>query len=405
LPDTSLYRLINKIYEQKSTHANQTQKNLYFALLGRYCGNWRLKMDSKTAKKRTAAVAAELKKRSLDGAVITDRPNVTFLTGFLGDDSWVLIIGRSCWLLTDSRYTEQAEAECAGCRIVQRKDSLQTEVAKIVARFKSAKVLGIEEATSVAVFDRIKNKAKARFKKTPNLVKQLRAIKESAEVAAIKKTSRIADKALKGALKQLKTGMTEAELAGVIELEMRKLGATAAFETIVCFGANASRPHHIPQKRRLRKNDTILIDFGAKIKGYNSDKTRCFGVGKVKRDFQKAYNAVALAQQTTIDLIAEGVRCRDVDAAARKIIKDSGFAVFGHGLGHGLGLEVHELPVLFGKSKDKLKAGQVVTIEPGIYIPGKFGIRIEDDVLVTKTGCKILTRTKTSPPLVILKCK
>jgi Xaa-Pro aminopeptidase len=199
--------------------------------------------------------------------------------------------------------------------------------------------------------------------------------------------------------------MTEANLAGVIELEMRRAGATAAFETIVCFGANASRPHHIPQKRRLRKNDTILIDFGAKYKGYNSDKTRCFGVGKVKRDFQKAYNAVALAQQTAIDLIAEGVRCRDVDAAARKIIKDSGFAIFGHPLGHGLGLEVHELPVLFGKSKEKLKAGQVVTVEPGIYIPGRFGIRIEDDVLVTKTGCKILTRTKTSPPLVILKCK
>jgi Xaa-Pro aminopeptidase len=362
-------------------------------------------MDAKTAKKRTAAVAAELKKRSLGGAVVTDRANVTFLTGFSGDDSWALIIGRSCWLLTDSRYTEQAEAECAGCRIIQRKDSLQTEVAKIVARFKSTKVLGIEDTTSVAVFDRIKKKAKARFKKIPNLIMQIRAIKESAEVATIKKASRIADKALESALKQLKTGMTEAALAGVIEFEMRKLGATAAFETIVCFGANASRPHHIPQKRKLRKNDTILIDFGAKYKGYNSDKTRCFGVGKVKRDFQKAYDAVALAQQTAIDLIADGVRCKDIDAAARKIIKDAGFAVFGHPLGHGLGLEVHELPSLFSKSKEKLKAGQVVTVEPGIYTPGRFGIRIEDDILVTKTGCKILTRTKPSPSLLILKCK
>ncbi|MHC4721906.1 MAG: M24 family metallopeptidase [Planctomycetota bacterium] len=362
-------------------------------------------MDAKTAKKRTAAVAAELKKRSLGGAVVTDRANVTFLTGFSGDDSWALIIGRSCWLLTDSRYTEQAEAECAGCRIIQRKDSLQTEVAKIVARFKSTKVLGIEDTTSVAVFDRIKKKAKARFKKIPNLIMQIRAIKESAEVATIKKASRIADKALESALKQLKTGMTEAALAGVIEFEMRKLGATAAFETIVCFGANASRPHHIPQKRKLRKNDTILIDFGAKYKGYNSEKKRCFGVGKVKRDFQKAYDAVALAQQTAIDLIADGVRCKDIDAAARKIIKDAGFAVFGHPLGHGLGLEVHELPSLFSKSKEKLKAGQVVTVEPGIYIPGRFGIRIEDDILVTKTGCKILTRTKPSPSLLILKCK
>ena len=199
--------------------------------------------------------------------------------------------------------------------------------------------------------------------------------------------------------------MTEATFAGMIELGFRKSGVTAAFETIVCFGANASRPHHIPGKRKLRKNDTILIDFGAKYKGYNSDKTRCFGVGKVKRDFQKAYDAVALAQQMAIDLIADGVRCKDIDTAARKIIKEAGFAVFGHGLGHGLGLEVPELPVLFGKSKDKLKTGQVVTVEPGIYIPGRFGIRIEDDVLVTKTGCKILTRTKNSPPLLTLKCK
>jgi len=362
-------------------------------------------MDGKTAKKRTAALVGRLKKRGLVGAVITERANVTYLTGFFGDDSWALIIGRRAWLLTDSRYIEQAHAESVGCKIVQRKGSLVADVAKIVSRFKSAGALGIENTTSVAVFDKIRKKAGARFKKTGNLVKQLRAIKEAGEVTAIRKASSIADGALDQALKRLKVGMTESELAGRIEFEIRKSGAVAAFETIVCFGANGSRPHHIPGKRRLRKNDTILIDFGAKYKGYNSDKTRCFGVGKVKGEFQKAYEAVALAQKTAIDQICEGVKARDIDAAARKVIKDSGFGVFGHGLGHGLGLEVHELPVLYPKSKEKLLAGQVVTVEPGIYIPGKFGIRIEDDVLVTKTGPKILTRTKTSPGLGILKCK
>lgn len=362
-------------------------------------------MDAKTAKKRTATVAAALKERSLTGAVITDRANVTFLTGFGGDDSWAFIIGRRLWLLTDSRYTEQAQNECVGCKIIQCKGSLYAEVAKIVARFKSAPTLGIENTTPVAVFDQIRKKAKARFKKTPNLVKQVRAIKEPAEVADMRKASHIADKALDRALKQLKVGMTESELAGLIEFEMRKSGALIAFETIVCFGPNASRPHHIPGKRKLRANDTILIDFGAKHKGYNSDKTRCFAVGKIKREFQKAYDAIALAQKTAIDLIAEGVKAKDIDAAARKVIAEAGFPVFGHGLGHGLGLEVHELPVLFPKSKDKLKVGQVVTVEPGIYIPGRFGIRIEDDVLVTKTGHKIITRTKTSPLLRILKCK
>lgn len=362
-------------------------------------------MDAKTAKKRTAAVAAALKECGLTGAVITDRANVTFLTGFGGDDSWALIIGRRLWLLTDSRYTEQAQNECVACKIIQCKGSLYAEVAKIVARFKSAPTLGIENTIPVAVFDKIKKGVKTRFKKTHNLVKQVRAIKEPAEVAILRHASHIADKALDRALKQLRTGMTEAELGGIIELEMRKRAAAAAFETIVCFGPNASRPHHIPGKRKLRANDTILIDFGAKYNGYNSDKTRCFAVGKVKREFQKAYAAVALAQQTAIDLIAEGVKAKDIDAAARKVIAEAGFPVFGHSLGHGLGLEVHELPVLFSKSKDILKAGQVVTVEPGIYLPGRFGIRIEDDVLVTKTGSQIITRTKTSPSLRILKCK
>jgi len=362
-------------------------------------------MDAKTAKKRTTALAVRLKERNLGGSLITDRANVTYLTGFCGDDSWALIIGRRVWLLTDSRYTEQAKGECVGCKIIQRKDSLVAEVAKIVSRFKSAGVLGIENTPSVAVYDKVRKKLKAGFKKTGNLVKQLRAIKEPAEVADIRKASSIADAALDRALKRLKVGMTESELAGRIEFEIRKAGAVVAFETIVCFGANVSQPHHIPGKRRLRKNNTILIDFGAKYKGYNSDKTRCFAVGKVKGGFQKAYDAVALAQKTAIDLIAEGVSAKDIDAAARKVIKKRGFGVFGHGLGHGLGLEVHELPVLSPKSKDILKAGQVVTVEPGIYIPGKFGIRIEDDVLVTKTGQKIITRTKTSPLLRVIKCK
>ncbi len=362
-------------------------------------------MDAETAKKRITAVAAVLTELGLSGQVITSRANVTYLTGFSGDDSWALIIGRRLWLLTDSRYTEQAEAECVGCKIITCKDTLCPEVAKIVSRLKSAKVLGIENTTPVVLFDQIRKKAGAGVKKTPNLVKQLRAIKEPAEVADMKKASSIADGALDRALKRLKVGMTESELAGRIEFEIRKSGGVAAFETIVCFGANASRPHHIPGKRRLRKNDTILIDFGAKYKGYNSDKTRCFAVGKVKREFQKAYDAVALAQKTAIDLVAEGVRAKDIDAAARKVIKDSGFGVFGHGLGHGLGLEVHELPVLYPKSKDILKAGQVVTVEPGIYVPGKFGIRIEDDVLVTKTGPKILTRTRATPRLRALVCK
>ncbi len=365
----------------------------------------RFEMDEKMMKKRIAAVAGKLKDRHLDGAVITDRANVSFLTGFLGDDSWALVLGRRTWLLTDSRYTEQAQGECVGCKIIERKDSLEKELAKITGRFKSVKILGIENTTSLALFDTIRKNLKTKLKKMPSLVSKIRAIKEPGEISNLRKANNIADNALEQALKHLRIGMTEAALAGILELQMRRLGALAAFETIVCFGANASCPHHIPGKRKLRANDTILIDFGAKYKGYNSDKTRCYTVGKVSSRFRKAYDVVARAQAAAIDLIADGSRAKDVDAAARKIIEESGLPVFDHGLGHGIGLEIHEEPVLNQKSKDKLTAGQVITVEPGIYIPGKFGIRIEDNILVTDTGCKIISRTKTPPPLLTIKCK
>jgi Xaa-Pro aminopeptidase len=362
-------------------------------------------MDKNTMKKRISTVAGKLKEQHLDGALITDRANVSYLTGFLGDDSFALIIGRRVWLLTDSRYTEQAQGECVGCKIIERKDSLPKEVAKIVDRFKSARILGIENTTSLMLFDTIRKNIKPKLKKTPSFVRKVRAIKEPGEIAILRKANNIADRALAQALKRIRVGIPEAELAGIIELEMRKLGALAAFETIVCFGANASRPHHSPGKRKLRKNDTILIDFGANYKGYNSDKTRCFAVGKTRPEFKRAYNAVALSQKAAIELITDGVRCRDVDATARKIIEESGFPVFGHGLGHGIGLEAHEQPALYQKSKGKLKAGQVITIEPGIYIPGQFGVRIEDDILVTKAGSQIISRTKTGLPLRGIKCK
>ncbi len=365
----------------------------------------RFEMDEKMMKKRIAAVAGKLKGRHLDGAVITDRANVRFLTGFLGDDSWALVLGRRTWLLTDSRYTEQAQGECVGCKIIERKDSLEKELAKITGRFKSVKILGIENTTSLALFDAIRKNLKTKLKKMPSLVRKIRAIKEPGEISNLRKANSIADKALERALKRLRVGMPEAELAGIIELEIRKFAALTAFETIVCFGSNGSRNHHTPGKRKLRANDTILIDFGASYKGYHSDKTRCYTVGKVSSRFRKAYDAVARAQAAAIDLIADGARVKDVDAAARKIIEESGFPVFSHGLGHGIGLEIHEEHVLNQKSKDKLIAGQVITVEPGIYIPGKFGIRIEDNILVTDTGCKIISRTKAPPPLLTIKCK
>ena len=185
--------------------------------------------------------------------------------------------------------------------------------------------------------------------------------------------------------------MTESEVAGLIDFNIRKTGSTNSFETIVAFGANGSLPHYQPGLRKLRKNDTILIDFGAKHKSYCCDMTRCFAVGKVNRFYQKVYTAVVESQRAAIKMVRAGVKVTEVDAAAKKVLAQYDLPEFGHGTGHGLGLEVHEAPVIAKTSKDKLKVGDVVTIEPGVYIPGKLGIRIEDDVLVTEAGCKVLS--------------
>jgi len=173
---------------------------------------------------------------------------------------------------------------------------------------------------------------------------------------------------------------------------MRMRGARPGFDTIIAFGPNGSRNHHQPSGRKLRAQDTILIDFGVSIDGYTCDITRSFGWGRVSDEYRRAWEAVFAAQQAAIAKLRDGVPAVEVDAAAREAIQRSGFPVYGHGTGHGLGLEVHEMPYLTPlDKKTRLKAGQVITIEPGIYLPGRFGIRLEDDVLITETGAEVLT--------------
>ena len=356
-------------------------------------------MTENTLKKHVSAVARSLKSLSLDGAVITSVANVSYLTGFSGDDSWVLVLGRRVFLLTDSRYTEQALKECPSCKVVQRSKGLAEEAAIIIARSKSVKTIGVEDSCSVSIFDTIRRKVSVKVKKISSVVENIRTVKSAEEIACIRKASSIADASLDSALKKIAVGITEGQLAGLIEFEMRKRGAAASFDTIVAFGPNGSRNHHIPSARKLKKRDTILIDFGVRYKGYCSDKTRCFAVGQPTKIYQEAYNAVADAQAAGIKAVADGVSCAEIDALAREVIEDAGFIPYGHGLGHGLGMEVHEVPIVSKHSEDKLRAGQVITIEPGIYIPGKFGIRIEDDIVVTKTGCKILSRLGKTPAL------
>ena len=348
-------------------------------------------MDDKIIKKRISAVRSRLKKERIDCLIVTKPANVTYTTGFSGDDSWAVITSRAVYLLTDSRYTEQAEDECRGCKIIERKGTMSQATAKIVKQF-NPKTAVVENSTTLAAFEALKKNIKRGLKTAANIIESVRRCKDEGEIAAITEAGKIAAKALASAMKDVKAGITENKLAGEIDFEIRKLGAANSFNTIVAFGPNASHPHHRPGNSRLKKNDTILIDFGARYNGYCCDLTRCFAVGRSNSFYKEVYETVRQAQAAAIKMVKAGVEIKKVDAAARDVIKKHNLPVYGHGTGHGLGLEVHEEPGLSENSKGKLQAGEVITVEPGVYIPGRLGIRIEDDILVTQTGCKILTR-------------
>ena len=342
-------------------------------------------------KHRIKNIRAHLSRQNADALLIARSANVTYVTGFLGDDSWALLTKRAVYLITDNRYTEQAQQQCPCCKIIERTEPMTKAVAKLLDKYKSVESVAVENSISIAQLKALRKNVKKRIKPVANLIENVRRTKGDDEARAIRKAAMIASQALAKALRYMKPGVTENELAGVIELEMRKRGAKASFETIVAFGANASRPHHSSGKRKLKKNDSVLIDFGAKLDGYCCDMTRCFAVGKPGRLFEKVYKAVQEAQTAAIEKVKAGVTLKSVDEAARKVIREHGFEPHGHGTGHGLGLEVHEMPIVGPQSRGKLQAGDVITIEPGVYIPGKLGVRIEDDVFVTQTGCKILS--------------
>jgi Xaa-Pro aminopeptidase len=350
-------------------------------------------MNRDVIKKRIKAISRELNKKRINCLVVTKPANVTYTTGFLGDDSWAVIAKGRVYLLTDSRYTEQAQSQCPNCTIIERTDSLPCATGKLLRKLKSVQTVAGEKSTSLADFDALKKNIDTRVKKVADIVEAERTRKDAGEIAAIKKAATIAARAFGKTVRYIKPGITENELAGILDLQIRKAGARNCFETIVAFGSNASRPHHQPTARRLKDKDTVLIDFGARLNGYCSDITRCFAVGSPTSFYKKAYQAVRHAHDAAIKMVKPGVKIKSVDAAARKVIDDYGLPVYGHGTGHGLGIEIHENPFLNQQNKQKLLPGQVLTIEPGVYIPAKIGIRIEDDILVTKTGHEILTRS------------
>jgi Xaa-Pro aminopeptidase len=328
-----------------------------------------------------------------DAMLVTKLVNVRYLSGFSGS-AGVLLIGAEDVFFTDSRYEEQSAREVPDCRRVIPPQNGESVLASEVAAAGIAR-LAIEAShvTLATAKSWSEKMAGVSFVETTGVVEELRKVKDPTEVEAMRRAAAIGDAALTESLGRLREGMTEASFAAELEDAMRRAGSQGlSFDTIVAFGPSAAEPHHRPGAHRLQRGDLVKLDFGATFGGYHSDMTRTVAFGEPDPELAKIYEIVRAAQQAGLEAVAAGTTGGHVDEASRSVVEAAGHS-FGHGTGHGCGLEVHEAPTLRKESDDLLGAGMAVTVEPGIYLPGLGGVRIEDLVVVTEGGCDILTRS------------
>ena len=342
-------------------------------------------------------------KKGLDGLVITKLPNVRYMSGFTGSEALILLCRDRVLFLTDFRYVEQAQGECKDLEIVERKKSPMKALGGLAKELR-LKVLGFEsEALSFAQYSELKGTAR-RLIPVKGMVEEMREVKEGEEIHRLKEALRVAEGAFKKVLKDIRPGVTDKQIANRLEFNMKEAGAEgAAFNTICVVGKRASQPHALPSDVPVQPESSLLIDWGARWKLYNSDLTRVVFLNRIASQSKKIYQIVKKAQSLAIERIKEGISAREVDLAARRYIESQGYGKnFGHGLGHGIGLEVHESPRLYKTNRKPLKAGMVITVEPGIYLPQWGGVRIEDVVLVKKEGCEVLSHTPKALEAVLL---
>lgn len=345
---------------------------------------------------RRQKLRALIRKAAADALLVTNFKNVTYLTGFTGDDSYLLVTLDGERLVTDPRYTTQLEAECPGLPLEVRVPGV-TMLAGTTKAIKRAGVerLGLEAGTATLSLERSLSKAlpKVMLVDTENLVERLRIVKDKGEIDATQLAGQQARRAFEVVRASLTPTMTELDVVAELEYQARRFGAKSlSFPPIVAVGPRAALPHATPTQRQLSESDFTLVDWGANSGLYLSDLTRMIVTGRISPKFRKLYGVVLKAQLAAIDAIRPGLTGEQVDSVARKVIQRAGLGkAFGHGLGHGTGLEIHEAPRMAIGQKTKLRPGMIVTVEPGVYLPGWGGIRIEDDVLVTRTGHEVLT--------------
>lgn len=346
--------------------------------------------------RRRQRLRRRLRRARVPGLLVTDFTNVTYLTGFTGDDSYLLITDHETLLLSDSRFTQQLSEECPEVKATIRTSgvSMADSVRRVVRAAKLSR-LGIEAGSmTVGLYQQLSEELEGvAFVPTTQEVEELRAIKDRDEVRSIRVAVELAQRAFGVIRAALRPEQTEQDLAAALEQQIRNFGGSGcSFTPIVGVGPRAALPHAVLSDRQIGESDFVLIDWGARQSLYVSDLTRMLVTAKIPPKLESVYHVVLQAQQAGIDAIKPGVTMEDVDAAARSVIEQAGYGKrFGHGLGHGIGLQVHEMPRLAAGQKKPLRAGMVVTVEPGIYLPGWGGVRIEDDVLVTRSGCEVLS--------------
>lgn len=330
-------------------------------------------------------------------ALIAAPHHLCYLTGFPSGESWVFLTAETAYFLTDFRYIEMAQQTVSGaeCRMFRR---LADELQALIDRHGVRTVLVEAAHTSAAELRRLREQLPsvtvADSSELDGWLCEMRATKTPAEIQKIKQAQALTEAGFEHILPYIREGATERDVALELEFFIRRQGAQrVAFDFIVVSGANGSQPHGIPSDKPIRRGDFITMDFGAVVDGYHSDMTRTVALGEVSEEQRTVYETVLRAQKTALAALREGVSCVEGDAAARRIIEQAGYGeCFGHGTGHGVGVEIHEAPSLSPRAGTAvLRAGQVVTVEPGIYLPGRFGVRIEDMALITVDGCEDLT--------------
>lgn len=350
---------------------------------------------------RQLKLATRLRDLRVDGLLVTHLPNIHYLCGFTGSAGVLLITTGErtpkLTFYTDGRYTQQAAEQVKGAKVVISKTPILSAACERAGKLKLQRVAIEAEHLSHALFKQLSDLfgGKVRLKSTSGLVEELRSTKDADEIEQIREAVLLAAGLFQIALRSIRPGVTENEVAGELELQARRAGAEKmSFDTIVAAGPRSALPHGCASAQPIPAGGFIILDYGVILAGYCSDMTRTVHVGRASRFHQRMYEAVREAQLASIEAVQPGVTAGDVDRAGRELLKKAGYgAYFTHSTGHGVGIEVHEAPRLARGQTQELVPGMVVTIEPGIYIPEQGGVRIEDMVLVTESGHKVLTPT------------